>query len=92
MGTRLPGLIPKAGSGTSQGTRHQRRDEFPVPITGGTIISGRQHELPVSLFAVPVYTVLLTDLSTSYHQGKQQAFEEVVTLERKVLRRLTQKP
>ena len=32
--------------------------------------------LPVSLFAVPVYTVLLTDLSTAHHQGKQQAFKE----------------
>jgi putative peptidoglycan lipid II flippase len=32
--------------------------------------------LPVSLFAVPVYTVLLTDLSTAHHQGKPQMFKE----------------
>lgn len=32
--------------------------------------------LPVSLFAVPVYTVLLTDLSTAQHQGEQQRFKE----------------
>jgi len=32
--------------------------------------------LPVSLFAVPVYTVLLTDLSTAQHQGAQQRFKE----------------
>ena len=32
--------------------------------------------LPVSLFAVPVYTVLLTDLSTAHHQGKQQSFRD----------------
>ncbi|MBI3301167.1 MAG: murein biosynthesis integral membrane protein MurJ [Deltaproteobacteria bacterium] len=32
--------------------------------------------LPVSLFAVPVYTVLLTDLSAAYYQGKPQAFKE----------------
>lgn len=31
--------------------------------------------LPVSLFAVPVYTVLLTDLSTAQHQGEQQRFK-----------------
>jgi putative peptidoglycan lipid II flippase len=32
--------------------------------------------LPVSLFAVPVYTVLLTDLSTARHAGAQQRFKE----------------
>jgi putative peptidoglycan lipid II flippase len=32
--------------------------------------------LPVSLFAVPVYTVLLTELSTAQHQGEQQRFKE----------------
>lgn len=32
--------------------------------------------LPVSLFAVPVYTVLLTELSTAQHQGARQAFKE----------------
>ncbi len=32
--------------------------------------------LPVSLFAVPVYTVLLTDLSAAHHQGRQHAFKE----------------
>jgi putative peptidoglycan lipid II flippase len=32
--------------------------------------------LPVSLFAVPVYTVLLTDLSTAQHAGAQQRFKE----------------
>jgi len=32
--------------------------------------------LPVSLFAVPVYTVLLTDLSTAQHSGAQQRFKE----------------
>lgn len=32
--------------------------------------------LPVSLFAVPVYTVLLTDLSAAQHQGSQQRFKE----------------
>lgn len=35
--------------------------------------------LPVSLFAVPVYTVLLTDLSTSQHSGAQQRFKEQAT-------------
>jgi len=32
--------------------------------------------LPVSLFAVPVYTVLLTDLSAAHHQGRRHAFKE----------------
>jgi len=32
--------------------------------------------LPVSLFAVPVYTVLLTELSTAQNQGEQVRFEE----------------
>jgi putative peptidoglycan lipid II flippase len=32
--------------------------------------------LPVSLFAVPVYTVLLTELSTAHQQGEQQRFKE----------------
>jgi len=32
--------------------------------------------LPVSLFAVPVYTVLLTELSTAQHQGEQQRFKD----------------
>lgn len=32
--------------------------------------------LPVSLFAVPVYTVLLTDLSAAQHQGAQRVFKE----------------
>jgi putative peptidoglycan lipid II flippase len=32
--------------------------------------------LPVSLFAVPVYTVLLTDLSAAHHQGRPHAFKE----------------
>lgn len=32
--------------------------------------------LPVSLFAVPVYTVLLTDLSTAQQQGARQTFKE----------------
>ncbi|NOT55624.1 MAG: hypothetical protein HOP18_13560, partial [Deltaproteobacteria bacterium] len=32
--------------------------------------------LPVSLFAVPVYTVLLTELSTSQHEGEQQRFKD----------------
>lgn len=32
--------------------------------------------LPVSLFAVPVYTVLLTDLSTAQHQGARERFKE----------------
>ncbi len=32
--------------------------------------------LPVSLFAVPVYTVLLTDLSAAHHQGRQETFKE----------------
>ncbi len=32
--------------------------------------------LPVSLFAVPVYTVLLTDLSTARHSGTPQHFKE----------------
>lgn len=32
--------------------------------------------LPVSLFAVPVYTVLLTDLSTAQHQGERQRFKD----------------
>jgi putative peptidoglycan lipid II flippase len=32
--------------------------------------------LPVSLFAVPVYTVLLTDLSTAQHAGARQRFKE----------------
>ncbi len=31
--------------------------------------------LPVSLVAVPVYTVLLTDLSASHHQGGPRAFK-----------------
>jgi putative peptidoglycan lipid II flippase len=31
--------------------------------------------LPVSLFAVPVYTVLLTDLSAAHHQGRQDTFK-----------------
>lgn len=35
--------------------------------------------LPVSLFAVPVYTVLLTDLSAAHHQGKQDTFKEQAT-------------
>lgn len=35
--------------------------------------------LPVSLFAVPVYTVLLTDLSAAQHRGAQQAFKEQAT-------------
>ena len=35
--------------------------------------------LPVSLFAVPVYTVLLTDLSTAQHQGAQQRFKDQAT-------------
>ena len=32
--------------------------------------------LPVSLFAVPVYTVLLTDLSAAHQQGRPHAFKE----------------
>lgn len=32
--------------------------------------------LPVSIFAVPVYTVLLTDLSAAHHQGRQHIFKE----------------
>jgi putative peptidoglycan lipid II flippase len=32
--------------------------------------------LPVSLFAVPVYTVLLTELSTAQHEGEQQRFKD----------------
>lgn len=32
--------------------------------------------LPVSLFAVPVYTVLLTDLSTAQHQNARDRFKE----------------
>ncbi len=32
--------------------------------------------LPVSLFAVPIYTVLLTDLSTAHQQGRQDTFKE----------------
>jgi putative peptidoglycan lipid II flippase len=32
--------------------------------------------LPVSLFAVPVYTVLLTDLSAAQHQGARDRFKE----------------
>jgi putative peptidoglycan lipid II flippase len=32
--------------------------------------------LPVSLFAVPVYTVLLTDLSAAHHQGRQDTFKD----------------
>ena len=35
--------------------------------------------LPVSLLAVPVYTVLLTDLSASHHQGKRDTFTEQAT-------------
>lgn len=35
--------------------------------------------LPVSLFAVPVYTVLLTELSTAQHQGEHQRFKEQAT-------------
>jgi len=35
--------------------------------------------LPVSLVAVPVYTVLLTDLSAAHHQGKPQAFKDQAT-------------
>jgi putative peptidoglycan lipid II flippase len=35
--------------------------------------------LPVSLFAVPVYTVLLTDLSAAQHHGAQQRFKEQAT-------------
>lgn len=35
--------------------------------------------LPVSLFAVPVYTVLLTDLSAAQHQGARQRFKEQAT-------------
>ena len=35
--------------------------------------------LPVSLFAVPVYTVLLTDLSAAHHQGRQDTFKEQAT-------------
>jgi putative peptidoglycan lipid II flippase len=35
--------------------------------------------LPVSLFAVPIYTVLLTDLSVASHQGKSQTFKEQAT-------------
>jgi putative peptidoglycan lipid II flippase len=35
--------------------------------------------LPVSLFAVPVYTVLLTDLSTAHQQNKSQVFKEQAT-------------
>ncbi|MBI3798282.1 MAG: murein biosynthesis integral membrane protein MurJ [Deltaproteobacteria bacterium] len=35
--------------------------------------------LPVSLFAVPVYTVLLTDLSAAQHRGTQETFKQQVT-------------
>ncbi|MBM4256547.1 MAG: murein biosynthesis integral membrane protein MurJ [Deltaproteobacteria bacterium] len=35
--------------------------------------------LPVSLFAVPVYTVLLTDLSAAQHEGAWQRFKEQAT-------------
>ncbi len=35
--------------------------------------------LPVSLVAVPVYTVLLTDLSAAHHQGKPQVFKDQAT-------------
>jgi putative peptidoglycan lipid II flippase len=35
--------------------------------------------LPVSLFAVPVYTVLLTDLSAAHQQGRQDTFKEQAT-------------
>jgi putative peptidoglycan lipid II flippase len=31
--------------------------------------------LPVSLFAVPVYTVLLTELSSAHHQGRADVFK-----------------
>ena len=35
--------------------------------------------LPVSLFAVPVYTVLLTELSAARHYGERQRFKEQAT-------------
>lgn len=35
--------------------------------------------LPVSLFAVPVYTVLLTDLSAAHQQGRQDIFKQQAT-------------
>jgi len=35
--------------------------------------------LPVSLFAVPVYTVLLTDLSTAHQQSKPHLFKDQAT-------------
>jgi putative peptidoglycan lipid II flippase len=35
--------------------------------------------LPVSLFAVPVYTVLLTDLSAAQHRGTPETFKQQVT-------------
>ncbi|MGE0824057.1 MAG: murein biosynthesis integral membrane protein MurJ [Candidatus Binatia bacterium] len=35
--------------------------------------------LPVSLFAVPVYTVLLTDLSAAHQQGRQDTFGQQAT-------------
>lgn len=35
--------------------------------------------LPVSLFAVPVYTVLLTDLSAAQHRGTRETFKQQAT-------------
>jgi putative peptidoglycan lipid II flippase len=36
--------------------------------------------LPVSLFAVPVYTVLLTDLSAAQHRGTRETFKQQATV------------
>lgn len=36
--------------------------------------------LPVSLFAVPVYTVLLTDLSAAQHRGTPETFKQQATV------------
>ncbi len=49
---------------------------LPAGSVSALAYAFRVFMLPVSLFAVPVYTVLLTDLSAAQHEGSQQRFKD----------------
>lgn len=54
--------------------------QLPAGSISALAYAFRVFMLPVSLVAVPVYTVLLTDLSTAHHQGNQHTFKEQATV------------
>ena len=53
--------------------------QLPAGSISALSYAFRVFMLPVSLVAVPVYTVLLTDLSAAHHQGNQHTFKEQAT-------------